>query len=209
MAKRLRQNEDLFNMIDDYDENILIYIKNKNFEIERTNLNGDTLLTYASKKKVFDVVKLLIEKGANIDHQNKDGDTALLLSIENSQDGDNDINGDNDMINFLLENNANIHIKNNNKYDALLMGIRTVNNTDVVKTIIKKGANINAQDEKGNTPLMLAINFESAYMVELLIEEGANVNLANNEGMTPLEIASTNSFLHPNIVRDLISAMSN
>jgi ankyrin repeat protein len=129
--------------------------------------------------------------------------------MKNSQDGDNDINGDNDMINFLLENNANIHIKNNNKYDALLMGIRTVNNTDVVKTIIKKGANINAQDEKGNTPLMLAINFESAYMVELLIEEGANVNLANNEGMTPLEIASTNSFLHPNIVRDLISAMSN
>jgi hypothetical protein len=56
---------------------------------------------------------------------------------------------------------------------------------DVVKLLIDKGADVNAKEPNGNTPLHLAdLNAE---LVELLIAKGADVNIKNKLGETPLQ----------------------
>jgi ankyrin repeat protein len=49
------------------------------------------------------------------------------------------------------------------------------------------GANVNAKDNKGNTPLHLAMSLcASEKIPSFLLDNGANVNAKNNEGDTPL-----------------------
>ncbi|MGA0133856.1 MAG: ankyrin repeat domain-containing protein [Opitutales bacterium] len=52
--------------------------------------------------------------------------------------------------------------------------------------LLGKGLGIDAQDEKGNTLLMLASYHGRAEVVELLLKAGAAVDLRNDKGQTPL-----------------------
>ena len=52
--------------------------------------------------------------------------------------------------------------------------------------LMGKGANVNARDNEGNTPLMIAAQIGFPEAVELLIGRRARVDLANDSGETPL-----------------------
>ena len=51
------------------------------------------------------------------------------------------------------------------------------NDIKIVKSLILKGADVNAVDNNGNTPLHLAIIYERVEIVELLLSNGADVNI--------------------------------
>jgi hypothetical protein len=56
--------------------------------------------------------------------------------------------------------------------------------------LLEHGANVNATDDHGRTPLHFAANFlDHDPMVKLLLENGANVNAADGRGLTPLHYA--------------------
>lgn len=57
--------------------------------------------------------------------------------------------------------------------------------------LLTKGASIDARDENGDTPLVIAVSFleTRAPLIQLLISKGANINCVNGEGDTPLNIA--------------------
>ncbi len=58
--------------------------------------------------------------------------------------------------------------------------------------LIAKGANVNARDAKGVTPLVTAVNANFAEGVELLVGKGARLDESNNAGETPLITAVHN-----------------
>jgi ankyrin repeat protein len=59
---------------------------------------------------------------------------------------------------------------------------------EFAEVLVDEGANLNAQTDKGDTPLHKAVyNYEMAVM---LVGKGANVNIKNNEGETVLHIAA-------------------
>jgi ankyrin repeat protein len=55
--------------------------------------------------------------------------------------------------------------------------------------LLAKGADPNARDNKGNTPLTLAAAGGYDNLIELLVNGKANVNLGNGSGETPLILA--------------------
>lgn len=82
---------------------------------------------------------------------------------------------------------ANSAREDNNK--TILMYACWVGNSDAVKYLIDKGADVNAQDSGGATALHLAAWKGNTSIALYLIEKGSSVNAMSTEGMTPLDIA--------------------
>jgi ankyrin repeat protein len=71
--------------------------------------------------------------------------------------------------------------------------VSAIRNEDaqVARKLLDNGADVNARDAQGNTPLILASFYASPECVELLIEKGADVNAANKAGAKALIRAAT------------------
>lgn len=63
------------------------------------------------------------------------------------------------------------------------------NKNEVVEVLIAYGANINACNKAGMTPLHYAAYTGSHGLVKLLIKNGADIKAKSNDGRTPLVIA--------------------
>ena len=84
--------------------------------------------------------------------------------------------------------------KRQKKKDKYLFDAIKIGNIDKVENALKNGANVNAKNDAGDTPLIRAINFGDIDMVELLLEyPNINVNAKNDAGDTPLIRAFTTS----------------
>ncbi|MDO4751506.1 MAG: ankyrin repeat domain-containing protein [Akkermansia sp.] len=77
-------------------------------------------------------------------------------------------------------------------------------NMEEVETLLKNGADINAQDEIGYTPLMAACVAGKTDMVRYLIQTGAEVNKTNSLKETALMLAAQNG--HAEAVKLLLAA---
>jgi ankyrin repeat protein len=57
--------------------------------------------------------------------------------------------------------------------------------------LLRYGADVNARDGKGDTPLHYALREGASYMVSLLLEKGADPNIADHRGASGLAIAQS------------------
>jgi len=102
---------------------------------------------------------------------------------------------DEEIITCLLNHPCiNVNIKNNDENTPLhyfCAKFRNPNCAEPFKAFIKKGAQVNALNKNGETPLHKSIfnNSVRMLMVSLLIENGADVNITNLLGETPLHSA--------------------
>ncbi len=62
--------------------------------------------------------------------------------------------------------------------------------TDTIKMLLKRGANINRKDAKGYTPLMMASAAGRKDIVLLLLNHGANPTLRTLKGHTAFDFAA-------------------
>jgi len=93
--------------------------------------------------------------------------------------------------------------KNMNIFDVVGSG-----DLESLKKLVSGGANVEAKDKYGNTPLIYASRLGFLEIVKYLIEEcNANVNVKNRDESTPLITASING--HLEIVKYLIENGAN
>jgi ankyrin repeat protein len=65
-------------------------------------------------------------------------------------------------------------------------------NRAAARALLRSGANVNAADADGTTPLHWAVRNDDIDMVRLLLRRGARVRVANRYGATPLSLAALN-----------------
>ncbi|WP_339048910.1 ankyrin repeat domain-containing protein [Candidatus Mesenet endosymbiont of Phosphuga atrata] len=61
-----------------------------------------------------------------------------------------------------------------------------------IKNLLEQGANVNAENLNGSSPLHIAIQHNSSVMIiKMLLEYGAKIDALNRDGRTPLHIAAS------------------
>jgi len=97
-----------------------------------------------------------------------------------------------DLLNWLIDNGANINHQDRNGFSALHF-IGKEQNFDSALVLINRKADLELKDNNGNTPLMDAIfNSKGVYnIVDLFIQSGANLDNVNNHEMTPRLLAES------------------
>lgn len=170
---------------------------NPNIKVSQTAM---TPLMLATVKGHEEVVNLLLTKGADINAKEKSGNTALMGAVLNNHlniakyliKNGADVNARNDkgltalfgaakagkieFAKMLLDNKADPNIADTAGEMAgctpLLIAV-SEGHLDVVKVLIEKGANINAQMANNTTALSLAVMLAHADIEQLLLSSGA------------------------------------
>ena len=65
---------------------------------------------------------------------------------------------------------------------------------DMIKELIRAGADIHLADNEGNTALHHALDNYSQDSARFLIKKGADYNRPNNDGVTPVQMAIEKDF---------------
>ena len=69
-----------------------------------------------------------------------------------------------------------------------LMGAAIWNHPEIADMLLKAGADINAQDKEGNTPLLRAFEQRSVQAAKLLVNNDARPNIPNNDGVSVMDL---------------------
>ena len=129
-----------------------------------SNAYGRTALLWAAQNKHMDIVRLLIEKGANVNTKDKNTGTPLIYEV---------INGQLDMVKLLLDKGADLNMVSGPVDATALIYAVFQNNKDAVQFLVKRGADVNVKDKLGMTALKYAVLAGNKEIGRILIENGA------------------------------------
>lgn len=118
---------------------------------------GNNFLHIACNNKTDlskEFIKFALDNGININSQNLEGKTPLMIAIETYNECNNNKEKFNVLANikYLLENNPNIEETDKNKQSALHCACKT-DNSIILNLILSKDPKINVKDCNGNTPM--------------------------------------------------------
>ena len=183
---------------------------------------GLTPLLFAAREGCIPCVKVLLDAGADIDLDDPDGTTALIMAL---------LNRHWDTAKFLIEAGADVNLWD--LYGQTPLYVAVDQNTlpigrrveipsadhasgeDIVRLLLERGANPNAQLKLrpryrnipndryrdpmivwGTTPLLRAAKAGDLPVMKLLLAHGALPDLANSQGVTPLMAAVGDGHIH-------------
>jgi hypothetical protein len=137
---------------------------------------AQTPLLYAVERGHEAVVKLLLEKGAQLEPKGY-AQAPLLLAAKNGREA---------VVKLLLEKGAQLDSKDNYGRTPLSLAAE-IGREAVVKLLLEKGAQLESKDNDGRTPLSYAAEKGHEAVVKLLLEKVAELETKDkNYGQTPL-----------------------
>jgi ankyrin repeat protein len=168
-------------------------------DVNASDKEGWTALLLAAEKGHPSVVRVLLDRGANINAKCvcpdwlDGGWTALMIATKLGHD---------EIVQLLLDKGAEVNGKNFSGETALMAAAGRGASTTVT-ALLEKGAEVNAKTVKGETALMRAAdNHYASATVTALLEKGAEVNAKTVKGETALMAAAR--YAPPDVVRELL-----
>ncbi len=143
------------------------------------NTSKEGELIKAATTKDFSKISQLVSEGININAQDSQGKTALMMSLVPNFKNDNVLN----LLNTHLEND----------------------DMKITNFLLEKGADVNIQNARGDTSLIFATELGNIDAMKLLIDKGADVNITNNKNENAL-FYTPNNEVHA-VVMEMMTAL--
>jgi ankyrin repeat protein len=205
MDQRATLDRQLLQAADDRDIGSVQRLLKSGANIEAKNRQGSTALIIAAASGNTVMVKFLLENGANVAASDNYHETALIQAARV---------GAADSVVALLGASSGVKEKNEALFAATEAGGPVVvisedaeakpNKQDgraateapeppwvsTVRVLLDSGADLEARDEDGETPLIRAASYGQTDIFRLLLQRGANLNARDKNGMTALIAAA-------------------
>lgn len=209
----------------------------ENLGVSLTGRDSDqrtALHNIASRDKDLELITYFLEKQADVNQEDKDGNTPFLNAARNNtldivktmHHYVKDINVSNNqgqtalaraverndisVVTFLIEEGSTINftdVKGNTLAYYLLKSYRE-NERELfekkLKLLVKKGLNLKEMQSNGNSLLHLAVETNNLALVKRVAEFGIDINLKNKDGLTALHLAAMKA-KDPDILNYLLS----
>lgn len=126
------------------------------------------------------IAQMLLDKGADINAQSKNGYTALYEAV---------LEGDEDLVTLFITRGAYVHIR------ETLLGATPLHystwhkNTGIAQRLMNASADGNVKDNQGRTPLHWAAEKGTSSEVKFLLARGVDAGVRDRAGLTALQIA--------------------
>jgi ankyrin repeat protein len=201
---------------------VRIFLRN-----EKINVYGKpSALIRASFNGNHEIVKLLIDKGAKVNQQNHNGETALMIAARKQyldivetllgagalpdltdKKGSSALMksvllGNIPISNALIRAGADLNLANDFNRTALIYAVAK-NHEEMALGIIQPGVDVNARDKMGKSAILYAAQNGNLNILKKLIQAGARVDLKDKD-KSALEKAALNG--HTEVVKSLIQA---
>ena len=120
---------------------------------------------------------VLLQKGLRVNCTNAMRETPLLVASARGNDA---------LVEFLLAHGADANLRCSLGCTALHDGELDV---DIAIRLLSAGALVDARDDQGQTPLMLACDFSNRPLIRLLLQHGASLAVRTHDGWSALDYA--------------------
>ena len=147
-----------------------------NFGDEKENR---TPLMIAAANGNLELMKLFLEKGAEVDAVDKNGTTAIYYAILRNKPA---------AVKFLIEKNTDINHKSTTDLTPL-MGAARMKRAEIIPILLKAGAKINEQNQSKITALHFAVASGDKETVKAILKGKPDINLKDKRGATPIVTA--------------------
>ena len=169
----------------------LLFKHNANANLK--HMYGGTPLHYAVGYENGDIqiVKELLDNGADTDAQNRYQITPLIIALESKRI---------DIAEALLAYGANINYPCNSGGRTVLHDMVFKRDIEIIKFLLENGANVDSASYNKETPLLACLEIDRLDIAECLLKKGANANSpCFDSGQTVLHYMITHCRLEQNL----------
>ena len=163
-----------------YAESKLVTVRHPINEIK----DDMTFLMHAVKSNNVLIIKLLIDKDANVNTQDCNGKTPLMVVCEQS--------GNVNIVQLLIDKGANVNTKDSSGKTSLMFACAQKPGTvEIVELLLSMGARVNIKDREDQTALDLLPKGMTGAIKKLLIEAlKSQKKLEDIENLSSLETSA-------------------
>ncbi len=163
-------------------------------EKSESEVNLNAKLNEAARGGELEIVKALIDQGADVNGRSKDGQTPIMIAA---------VLGHLETVKYLAEKGADIDVVDEKSMMTPLHAAVAFSYTAMITLLIKKGADT-SKISREHTASTLAAFMGKVEAMKAIIEAGGNVNAKNKDQMTALNIAAVQG--NADIVKLLLKA---
>jgi ankyrin repeat protein len=154
------------------------------FAVDTRDHQGATALLHACGAGQREVAALLLDKGADTTLAATNGMTPLAAAVSARREA---------LVALLLQNSVAVDQRLPGEATALMIAA-AMGYPDLAEQLLDGGADVNAVDERGHSPLHAAAQYgfdhndslRARRLFDVLLKRGADVGMADKEGKTPL-----------------------